>query len=43
VPAVAVLTGGIPEADLVDAGAVRVYAGPAALLADLDGLLAAGG
>ncbi|MEU1055751.1 HAD family hydrolase [Streptomyces sp. NPDC005876] len=34
---VGVLCGGIPRADLVDAGADAVYDGPAALLADLAG------
>ncbi len=34
---VAVLAGGIPRADLVEAGAAEVYADPAELLAGLDG------
>ncbi|MFJ4876988.1 HAD family hydrolase [Streptomyces sp. NPDC088745] len=34
---VAVLAGGIPRADLVEAGAAEVYADPAELLAELDG------
>ncbi|MBW8481719.1 HAD family hydrolase [Actinomadura parmotrematis] len=36
-PCVAVLSGGVPRADLEEAGAVAVYADVAALLADLDG------
>ncbi|MEE1926712.1 HAD family hydrolase [Streptomyces sp. TRM 70351] len=36
VPAVGVLSGGVPRADLEAAGAVRVYAGPAELLDRLD-------
>ncbi|MCX5205287.1 HAD family hydrolase [Streptomyces sp. NBC_00237] len=34
---VALLSGGIPRADLVEAGAAEVYGGPAELLAELDG------
>lgn len=42
-PCVAVLTGGIDRARLEDAGAAAVYDGVAAVLADLDTVLALGG
>lgn len=34
-PTIGFLSGGIPEADLRDAGAVEIYDGPAHLLAEL--------
>lgn len=38
-PTISFLTGGVPEADLRDAGAVEVYDGPDHLLAELSGSL----